>query len=93
MLTINCVNHVNPLLQQNAIENLTRHLKMCVKTIIIHCGLQPNYSCGFWLKPLFSVIIPLTLVNGNDFYMIRKLSKSNLDSILYCYLKLTVITC
>jgi hypothetical protein len=31
------------------------------------CGLQPNYSSGILAKaPCFSLIIPLTKVNGND---------------------------
>jgi hypothetical protein len=38
-----------------------------------HCGLQPNHSSDILAKaPCFSLIIPLTLVNGNDFYIIHK---------------------
>jgi hypothetical protein len=38
-----------------------------------HCGLQPNYSSRILAKaPCFPIIIPLTKVNGNDFYMINK---------------------
>jgi hypothetical protein len=38
-----------------------------------HCGLQPNYSSRILAKaPCFPIIIPLTKVNGNDFYMIHK---------------------
>jgi hypothetical protein len=40
---------------------------MLFKTKIIHCGLQPNYASGSLAKaPCFSLITPLTLVNGND---------------------------